>query len=172
MRLRESQVSCESCRSIFRLGLEVIVPGPVCTNLEGISDITSTSHSEYLIVHQRTNCVVVTVPDIACIGTDFPLGRQCSTWTWTWTWTWAWTRRIASPLRKQRRRCKRKGEQNQKSEKSDSHLSDHLHLGHDPSSLAIEETYSEAHPQENYRPWSKQLPDMIFRTGRIRRCGG
>src|SRR5215471_12472086 len=92
-----------------------------------MSDIRSTSHPNYLIVHERTNSVVVTVPDKACIRTDFPLSRKYC----TWIWTWAWTGRIASPLRKQRRRCKRKGEQNQKDEKSDSHLIDYLHLGLD-----------------------------------------
>ena len=135
--MRESQEPREGRGSIFRLGLEVIVPGPVSTNLEGGSDISSTSHPKYLSVHERTNSVVETVPDITCIRTDFKLGP---TPTCTWTWTrWSariWTRRLARVLRvlrvlrKQRRLCKRKGEQNQENENSDSHLIDHLPLGH------------------------------------------
>ena len=153
--MRESQVSRESRSSIFRLGLEMIVPGPVCTNLEGRSDIPSTSHSKDLSVLERANSIVVTVPDKTCIRTDFKLGStQPCTRTWTRTWTRrsarTWARRIASPLRKQRRRSKRTGEQNQKNEKSDSHSIDHLHLGLDHFRLAIQETYLELLPPENY----------------------
>src|SRR5262249_3911551 len=122
-------------------------------------DIPSTSYAKYLSVLERTNSVVVTVPDKTCIRTDFELGPTNScTWAWTWTRRSAgiWTRRSASSLRslrclrKQRRRRKSKGEQNQKSEKSDSHSIDHLHLGLDHFTPAIQETYSDVQPQENY----------------------
>src|SRR5215467_421854 len=114
-------------------------------------DIPSTSYAKYLSVLERTNSVVVTIPDKTCIRTDFKLGpTPAYTWSWAWTRRSArvWTRRSASPLRKQRRRGKRKGEHNQKSEKSNSHSIDHLHLGLDPFRLAIQETYSEVRPHE------------------------
>src|SRR5215831_19481678 len=40
------------------------------------------------------------------------------------------------------------------------------------SGLAIEGTYSEVQAQENYWPGVNNYRTRLFRTGRIRRCGG